>query len=103
MRYLYLRKVNNLKWNHKRINRIYQELELNLLNKPRKLLVCDKQNTLDLSRVTDQVWPINFMYEYLEDGRSICLFNVIDDFIKEPLGIEMGFSSPSERTIDLSS
>lgn len=34
--YLFLRNVKGFKWNHKRIYRIYRELELNLRVKPRK-------------------------------------------------------------------
>ena len=35
----------------------------------------------------------------LEDGRNLRLFNVIDDFNREALGIEVDFSLPSERVI----
>ena len=40
--YLYLRNVKGFKWNHKRLYRIYKELELNLRIKPRKRLVREK-------------------------------------------------------------
>jgi putative transposase len=39
---LYLRNVKGFKWNHKRVYRIYKELELNLRIKPRKRLVREK-------------------------------------------------------------
>lgn len=39
------------------------------------------------------------MHDQLVDGRSIRLFNVIDDFNREALGIEIDFSLPSERVI----
>ena len=42
---------------------------------------------------------MDFMHEQLSDGRSIPLFNVIDDFNREGLGIEVDFSLPSERVI----
>lgn len=42
---------------------------------------------------------MDFMHDQLSDGRSIRLFNVIDDFNREGLGIEVGFSLPSERVI----
>jgi putative transposase len=47
----------------------------------------------------NQVWPIDFMHDQLQDGRSIRHFNVIDDFNREALGIEVNFSLPSERVI----
>lgn len=40
---------------------------------------------------------MDFMHDQLSDGRSIRLFNVIDDFNREGLGIEVDFSLPSER------
>jgi len=39
------------------------------------------------------------MHDQLQDGRSIRLFNVIDDFNREALGIEADFSLPAERVI----
>jgi len=46
--YLYLRNVKGFKWNHKRIYRVYRELELNLRIKPRKRLVRDKPEPLSV-------------------------------------------------------
>ena len=40
---------------------------------------------------------MDFMHDQLEDGRGFRLFNVIDDFNREALGIEIDFSLPSER------
>ena len=39
----------------------------------------------------------DFMHDQLSNGRSIRLCNVIDDFNREGLGIEVDFSLPSER------
>ena len=97
--YLYLRNVKDFKWNHKRIYRIYKALELNLRIKPRKRLVRDKPDALVVPLSINQVWSIDFMHDQLQDGRSIRLFNVIDDFNREALGIEVDFSLPSERVI----
>ena len=40
--FLYLRNVKGYRWNHKRVYRIYRELELNLRIKPRKRIVREK-------------------------------------------------------------
>ena len=42
---------------------------------------------------------MDFMHDQLADGRSIRLFNVIDAYNREGLGIELDFSLPSERVI----
>lgn len=42
---------------------------------------------------------MDFMHDQLSDGRTFRLFNVIDDFNREGLGIEVDFSLPSERVI----
>ena len=42
---------------------------------------------------------MDFMHDQLADRRSIRLLNVIDDFNREGLGIEVDFSLPAERVI----
>ena len=41
-------------------------------------------------------WSMDFMHDQLDDGRSYRLFNVIDDYNREGLGIEVDLSLPSE-------
>ena len=97
--FLYLRNVKGFAWNHKRVYRIYRELELNLRIKPRKRLVREKPKPLTVPRAINQVWSMDFMHDQLEDGRCLRLFNVIDDFNRDALGIEIDFSLPTERVI----
>ena len=97
--FLYLRNVKRFGWNHKRVYRIYRELELNLRIKPRKRLERQKPEPLAVPQQRNQVWSMDFMHDQLQDGRSIRLLNVIDDFNREALGIEVDFSLPSERVI----
>lgn len=42
---------------------------------------------------------MDFMHDQLSDGRSFRLFNVLDDFNREGLGIEVDLSLPSSRVI----
>lgn len=97
--YLHLRNVRGYRWNHKRVYRIYRELELNLRIKPRKRLVRQTPEPLAVPREVNECWSMDFMHDQLSDGRSFRLFNVIDDFNREGLGIEIDFSLPAERVI----
>ena len=95
--YLYLRNVKHFTWNHKRIYRIYCELELNLRIKPRRRLNREKPQALAVPTTLNEVWSMDFMHDPLDSGRSFRLFNVIDDHNREALGIEVDFSLPAER------
>lgn len=97
--YLYLRNVKGYRWNHKRVYRIYKELELNLRIKPKRRLQREKPEPLAVPSTTNQVWSMDFMHDQLSDGRNFRLFNVIDDFNREALGMEIDFSLPSARII----
>lgn len=97
--FLHLRNVKGFKWNHKRVYRIYRELELNLRIKPKKRIVREKPEPLSVPNAPNEVWSMDFMHDQLGDGRSIRLFNVLDDFNREGLGIEVDFSLPSSRVI----
>jgi len=97
--FLYLRNVKGFGWNHKRVYRIYCEQELNLRIKPKKRLVREKPESLQVPEQVNQVWSMDFMHDQLADGRSYRLFNVIDDFNREGLCIDVDFSLPTERVI----
>ncbi|SMP16175.1 hypothetical protein SAMN06265373_10327 [Shimia sagamensis] len=85
--------------NHKRVYRIYCELELDLRIKPKKRLKRDKPEPLAVPDMTNDTWSMDFMADQLADGRSIRTLNVLDDFNREGLGIEVDFSLPAERVV----
>jgi putative transposase len=97
--FLYLRNVKGHLWNHKRVYRIYRELELNLRIKPRKRLVREKPDELTVPEAPNKSWSMDFMADRLGDGRAFRLLNVLDDFNREGLAIDVDFSLPSERII----
>jgi len=101
--YLYLRNVKGFGWNHKRVYRIYCELELNLRIKPKKRLKRDKPDALAVPDGPNHTWSMDFKADQLADGRPIRALNVLDDFNREGLGIEVDFSLPAERARPLSS
>lgn len=95
----HLRNVKHYSWNHKRVYRIYKELELNLRIKPRRCIKRHKPDALTVPIAKNQVWSVDFMSDNLADGRSIRTFNVLDDYNREALGIEVDLSLPSARVI----
>lgn len=97
--FLHLRNVKGFKWNHKRVYRIYRELELNLRIKPKKRLIREKPDALQVPSKINEVWSMDFMHDQLGDQRPYRLFNVIDDHNREALGIEVDLSLSTERVI----
>ena len=89
--FLYLRNVKDFPWNHERVYRIYCELELNLRIKPKKRLRRDKPDPLAVPDAPNRTWSMDFMSGQLADGRRFRSLNVLDDFNREGLVIEMDF------------
>ena len=97
--YLYLRNVKGFGWNHKRVRRIYCELELNLRIKPRKRLKRERPDPLSVPDQPNQVWSMDFMADQLWNGKSFRTLNIIDDFNREGLAIDVDFSLPAARVV----
>ena len=97
--FLYLRNVKGFPWNHKRVYRIYRELELNLRIKPRKRLKRAKPEKLEIPDQPNDTWSMDCMADQLTNGRKIRTFNVLDDFNREGLCIEVDMSLPAKRVI----
>ncbi len=95
--YLYLRNVKGFTWNHKRVYRIYCELELNMRIRPRKRIKREQPEPLSVPQQKNECWSMDFMHDQLSDGRPIRLLNVNDDFNRESLAIEIDFSLPAQR------
>lgn len=86
-------------WNHKRVRRIYRELNLNLRIKPKKRFPKRDPTPLVQPQAANQSWSVDFMSDALSSGRSFRTFNVIDDFNREALWIEVDTSLPAARVI----
>jgi putative transposase len=47
----------------------------------------------------NETWSMDFMADQLADGRSIRTLNVLNDFNREGLGIEVDFSLSADRVV----
>jgi putative transposase len=86
-------------WNHKRIRRVYRTLSLHLKRKPKKRLPARISQTLAVPEQVNQTWSLDFMSDALSTGRTFRTLNVIDDFNREALWIEVDTSLPAERVV----
>lgn len=72
---------------------------MNLRIKPRRRINRDRPDELSVPVAINQVWSVDFMSDSLNDGRRFRTFNVLDDYNREGLGIEVDFSLPTLRVI----
>lgn len=86
-------------WNHKRIRRVYRAMALHLKRKPKKRLPAREAQTLVVPVQANQTWSLDFMSDSLSNGRMFRTLNVIDDFNREALWIEVDTSLPAERVV----
>ena len=86
-------------WNHKRIHRVYKALNLNLRPKAKRRLPKRERVPLYVSQLPDTVWAADFMADALACSRCFRTFNVVDDFNREALHIEIDTSISSLRLV----
>lgn len=92
-------KNQGYRWNHKRVRRVYCELGLNLRVKPKKRLPSRIPQPLLQPESANQSWSLDFMSDSLASGRTFRTLNIMDDYNREALWIEVGISLPAERVI----
>lgn len=86
-------------WNHKRVYRVYCALKLNLRRKGKKRLPNRYPEPLTVPEQMNQCWSMDFMSDALFCGRRFRTFNVVDDYNREALAIEVDLSLPAPRVI----
>lgn len=93
-----LRRQGNI-WNHKRVHRIYCLLKLNFRRKGKQRLPVRNPAPLTTPEAMNQSWSIDFMLDALVCGRRFRTFNVVDDFNREALAIEIDLNIPAQRVV----
>lgn len=84
-------------FNHKRVHRVYGLLNLNKRRRGKKRIPNRERVNLEVPAVVNQCWSIDFMSDALYGSHRFRTFNVIDDFNREVLAIEIDLNLPSQR------
>jgi putative transposase len=85
--------------NHKRIYGVYREAKLQVRRRRRKRLTRGQRTPLALPSRRTERWSMDFMVDTLADGRGFRTLNVVDDFTKECVAIEVDRSLPGLRVV----
>lgn len=86
-------------WNYKRIRRVYCLMNLNIRRKVKRRIPARVKEPLTLPDSLNGSWSMDFMSDSLVTGRKIRVLNVIDDFNREALCIDVQTSMPSVYVI----
>lgn len=96
--YKRLRNIGH-QWNHKRVHRVYCSMGLNQPRRTRRRLPDRAREALIVPDRPDQVWSADFMSDSLYRGPRFRTFNVIDDFNREAVAIEIDTSLTGHRLV----
>ena len=88
-----------VKVNKKKVARIYREEKLSLRLRKRKKCAAAVRVPMPEPSGPNQRWSMDFMFDRLISGRRFKTLNVVDDFTRECLAIEIDFSIGGKRVI----
>ncbi|API73082.1 transposase [Ralstonia pseudosolanacearum] len=83
--------------NHKRIWRLYSKAGLSVRKRRRKRIAAVERKPLVLPTGPNQSWSMDFVSDGLAYGRRFRCLNVVDDYTRECLVIEVDTSLPGLR------
>jgi putative transposase len=94
-------RLQGLKWNYKRIRRVYLKLNLNKRAKTRKRIPARVKEPLFIPETPNIGWSMDFMHDSLSNGRKFRTLNIIDDYNREVLAIQAYLSIGSKLVTDV--
>ncbi|WP_441295033.1 IS3 family transposase [Luteibacter sp. 9135] len=88
MIYLKLRQAGQMV-NYKRVERLYQEANLQVRRRKRKKVLPADRQPLLRPAVANEVWSIDFVFDRTAEGRVLKCLTIVDDATHEAVAIEI--------------
>ena len=85
--------------NHKRVYRIYRELDLSVRRKRRNRASQAPRAALPEATAVNDCWSMDFLSDALVDGRAMRVFAAVDDFSRRCPTLEFDVALPAERVL----
>ena len=92
-------RLDEQRWNHNRLWRVYCQLRLNLPRRTKKRLPIRLRQPLEVIPRPNAVWAEDFTSAPLYGGRRFRTLNVLNEGVREGLAIAIDTSRPTERVI----
>jgi putative transposase len=92
---------NGLLINHKRTLRIYRALVLNLPRRVKKRVPARVKQPLTVPATANVCWSLDKTRDVRTAGRRFRTLNVLDDYNRQLLGVEIDFSLPAARVVQV--
>ena len=89
------------KVNKKRVERIYREEGLSLRLKKRKKQASAVRVPLPKPTGPNQVWSMDFIWDWVQTGRRLKMLAIVDDFTRECLAIVVDFGINGRRVAEV--
>ena len=87
--------------NRKRTYRVYHAAGLMVRRRKRKRIAGVERHVKMVALAPNQSWSMDFVSDGFVDGRRLRCLNIVDDFTKECLAIEVDTSLPGRRVVSV--
>jgi putative transposase len=83
--------------NHKRIYRVYAEANLQVRKRLKRRVALGRGDIPPAVSMPNERWSLDFVHDTLQNARRIRALNIVDDFTREALTIEVNTSISGSR------
>jgi len=94
-------RLEGLRWNYKRVRRVYRLLGMNRRRKVRRRVPARVKLPLLVPQRPGQMWSMDFMSDVLTSKRKFRTLNIIDDYNRQAITVEVAHTMPATRVIQI--